>query len=200
MLPIIQISPVQPHWSADNVAHRSVWLSRARAATLARAVRRYELLVLPSFDAEVGEHELCNVVPELGTHLDIDPRVLSRVDPAQAGLRGNAAVAGKGPHDAWQDIGGDPDLFLFPEEGGQHGRSGPTNHGVGGWIRGIRCGGGEWRPGRVADDRRISGSVGLADGRDGSPQLVVILGVVEGDGAVGEGQVEYREQARGGLQ
>ena len=184
----------------DNVVSRSVWLYRARAATLARAVRRYELLVLPSFDAEVGEHELRNVVPELGTHLDIDPRVLSRVDSAQAGLGRYIAVAGKGPYDAWQDIGGDPDLILLPEEGGQHGRCGPANHAVGGWIRGIRCGGGERCPGRVADDRRIPGRIGLADGRDGPPQLVVILGVVEGDGAVGEGQVEHREQARGGLQ
>ena len=47
---------------------------------------------------------------------------------------------------------------------------------------------------------RRPGRVSLADGRDRSPDLVVVLGVIEGDGAVGEGQVEHREQARGGLQ
>ena len=74
------------------------------AAALTRSVRRHELLVSPSFTAEVGEHELCNGVPERQARLVIDPRVLSRVDPAQAGLRRHVVVAGKGPNDAWQNV------------------------------------------------------------------------------------------------
>ena len=151
-------------------------------------------------DAEVEKHELRNLVPELGAHLDLDPRVLPRVDPAQTGLGRHVVVAGKGPYDAWQDIGGDTDLILVPEEGGQHGRCVPTNHAVGGWIRGIKCGDGERRPGRVGDYGRIPELVGQADCRDRPQDLVVVFGIVEGDGAVGEGQVERREQARGGLQ
>src|SRR6266568_5363326 len=167
---------------------------------LARALRRHALLVSPSKKAEVGEYELRNVVPEPQAHLDIDPRVLSRVDPAQTSLGRNVAVAGKGSNGAWHNVGGDADVILVPEEGRQHGRSIPANHAMGRWIRGIGCGGGERRPGRIADRRGIPGRVGQADGRDGSPQLVVVFGVIEGDGAVGEGQVEYREQTRGGLQ
>jgi hypothetical protein len=75
-------------------------------------------------DANVGEHELRNRVPELRADIDINPRVLSCVDPAQACLSRNIIVAGKGPNDAWQDVRGDPDLILVPEEGGQHDRSG----------------------------------------------------------------------------
>ncbi len=130
----------------------------------------------------------------------IDPRVLSRVDAAQAGLGCNVVVAGKGPNDAWRDVGGYVDLILVPEEGGQHSRSGRANRAVGAWIRGIKCGDGERRPIRVADYCRIPARFGQADGRDGSPQLVVVFGVIEGDDAVGEGEVEHREQARRGLQ
>src|SRR5205085_12295504 len=70
----------------------------------------------------------------------------------------------------------------------------------GGWIRGIKRGDSKRRPSRVAGDCRIPDDVGQAYSRDGSPQLVVVFGVIESDGAVGEGQVEHREQARGGLQ
>jgi len=163
-------------------------------------VRCHELLVSPSFTAEVGEYELRNGVPERQARLVIDPCVLSREDPAQAGLRRHVVVAGKGPNDAWQYVRGDADLILVPEEGRQHGRSGRANGAVGAWIRGISCGDGERRPGRVADRRRIPVGVSQADGRDGPPELVVVLGVIEGDCAVGEGQVERREQARGALQ
>ena len=91
-------------------------------------------------------------------------------------------------------------MILVPEEGGQHGRSGRANRTVGAWIRRIKCGDGERRPGRVADCCRIPVGVGQADGRDRPPELVVVLGVVEGNGTVCEGQVEHREQARSGLQ
>src|SRR5207302_8543430 len=114
----------------------------------------------------------------------IDPRVLSREDTAQAGLRRHVRVAIKGPNGAWQNVGGYTDLILVPEEGGQHSRSGRANRAVGAWIRGIRCGDSEWRPGRVADRCRIPVGVGQADCRDRPPELVVVLGVVEGDGAV----------------
>ncbi len=76
-------------------------IDKARATALARAVRRRELLVSPSFTAEVGEYELRNGVPKLEACLVIEPSVLSRVDPAQAGLRRHVVVAGKGPNDAW---------------------------------------------------------------------------------------------------
>ncbi len=56
---------------------------------------------LACMDAEVGEHELRNVVPELQTCLVIEPRVQSREDPAQTGFHHNVVVAGKGPNDAW---------------------------------------------------------------------------------------------------
>jgi len=42
--------------------------------------------------------------------------MLSRVDPAQAGLGRNIVVASKGPNDPWQDVGGDLDLILVPKE------------------------------------------------------------------------------------
>ncbi len=57
-------------------------------------MRRHELLVSPSVTAEVGEHGLRNGVPEHHARLVIDPRVLSRVDPAQAGLA--IALSGQG--------------------------------------------------------------------------------------------------------
>src|SRR5437667_5407523 len=113
-----------------------------------RSVRRHELLVSPSFAAEVGEHELRNGVPERQACLMIEPCVLSRVDPAQAGLRRYVVVAGKGPNDAWQDVRGDADLILVPEKGGQYGRSGRANGAMGTWIRGISCSDRERRPGR----------------------------------------------------
>jgi hypothetical protein len=47
------------------------------------------------------KHELRNVLPELGAHFDLDPRVLPRVDPAQASLRRNVVVAGKRPNNPW---------------------------------------------------------------------------------------------------
>ena len=150
--------------------------------------------------AEVGVHELRNVVAKLEARLVIDPSVLSRVDPAQSCLGRNVAVAGKGPNGAWQNVGGDADLILVPEEGGQHGRSGRANRAVGAWIRGIKCGNGERRPIRIADYCRIPACFGQADGRDRPPDLVMVFGVIEGDGAVSEGEVEHREQARGGLQ
>ena len=103
----------------------------------------------------------------------IDPSVLSRVDPAQACLGRNVIVAGKGPNDAWQNVRGYADLILVPEEGGQHGRSGRANRTVGAWIRGIKCGDGERRPGRVADCCRIPVCVGQTDGRDRPPELVL---------------------------
>jgi len=71
---------------------------------------------------------------------------------------------------------------------------------MGAWIRGIKGSDGERRPGRVADRRRIPDSTGQANGRDRPPQLVVVLGIIEGDGAVGKGQVKHCKQARGGLQ
>ncbi len=163
-------------------------------------MHRHELLVSPSFIAEVWEHELRNGVPERQARLVIEPSVLSRVDPAQAGLRRHVAEAGKGPNNPWQDVRGDADLILVPEKGGQHSRPRRANSAVGAWIRGISCGDGERRPIRVADRRRIAVGVGQADGRDGPPELVVVLGVIEGDGTVGEGHVERREQARGGYQ
>src|SRR3989442_5311726 len=153
-----------------------------------------------SMTAEVGVHELRNVVAKLEARFVIDASVLSRVDPAQAGLGRNVAVAGKGPNGAWQNVGGDADLILVPEEGGQYGRSGRANRAVGAWIRGIKCGNGERRPIRVADYCRIPACFGQADGRDRPPDLVMVFGVIEGDAAVSEGEVEHREQARGGLQ
>ncbi len=108
----------------------------------------------------------------------IEPSVLSREDPAQAGLCRNVVVAGKGPNGTWQNVRGYPDLILVTEEGGQHGRSGRANRAVGAWIRGISRGDGERRPGRVADRRRIPVGVGQADCRDWPPELVVVLGVV----------------------
>ena len=130
----------------------------------------------------------------------IDQCVLSRVNAAQASLSRNVVIAGKVPNDAWQNVGGDANLILISEEGGQYGCSSRANRTVGAWIGGIECGRGERRPGRVTDRRWISVSVGLANSSDGPPQLVVVFGVVEGDGAVGEGQVECREQSCAGLQ
>jgi hypothetical protein len=66
----------------------------------AHAVYGHERLVLPSVKAEVGEHELRNVVPKLKTRLNIDPRVLPRVDAAQAGLGCNVVIADKAPSNA----------------------------------------------------------------------------------------------------
>jgi len=143
---------------------------------------------------------LRHVVPERVARIDGDPRVVSRVDPAQAGLVRYVAVAGIGRHNPWQDVGGCADLILVPEEGGQHGRCVRANHGVGGWIIGIKRSDDERCPGRVADYCRIPGRLGIADGCDGSPQLVVVFGVIESNDAIGEGQVEHREQPRGGFQ
>ncbi len=56
-----------------------------------------------------------NVAPERVAHIDCDPRVVSRVDPAQAGLGRYVAVAGIVRHDPWQDVGGCADLILVPE-------------------------------------------------------------------------------------
>ena len=164
------------------------------------AVRRHQLLVSPSLKAQVGDHKLRNVVPERVARIDIEPRVVSCVDSAQASLGRNIAVAGIARNDAWQNVGGDADLILVPEEGGQYGRSSRANRAVGAWIRGIRCSDGQRRPIRVANCCRIPVGVGQADGRDRPPEQVVVLGVIEGDGAVSERQVEHREQARGGLQ
>src|SRR5258708_11149931 len=110
----------------------------------------------PDFiDVEVGKHKLRNVVPKHQAGLVIEPSVLSREDPAQAGLRRNVVVAGKGPNGTWQNIRGYPDLILVTEEGGQHGRSGRANRAVGAWIRGIRCGDADPRPIPVAALRRL---------------------------------------------
>src|SRR5215469_5905888 len=113
------------------------------------------MLVVPLLDAQVGNHKLCNVLPELGSHFNIDPRVLSRVDATEAGVSRHVVVAGKASNNAWQNVGGEADGILIPEEGGQHCRAVPTDHAVGGRISGIECSGGKRRPGRVADDGRI---------------------------------------------
>ena len=42
--------------------------------------------------------------------------------------------------------------------------------------------------------------VGLPDGGDGTPQLVGVFRVVQGDGGVGQGGVELGEQMRGAVQ
>ena len=73
------------------------------------------------------KHELRNVLPKLGAHLDIDPGVLSRVNAAQACFRRNSAVAGKSPHNPWQDVGCETDVILIPEEfSAEHGTLTPT--------------------------------------------------------------------------
>ncbi|TMD65482.1 MAG: hypothetical protein E6I91_09965 [Chloroflexi bacterium] len=73
-------------------------------------------------EVEVGKHDLRNGVPELQARLVIDPRVHSREDPAQTSLCRHIVVAGKGPNGTRQNVGGDPDLILVAEEGGEHGR------------------------------------------------------------------------------
>ena len=63
------------------------------------------------------KHELRNGVTEGRAHLDLDSRVLPRVDPAQACLRRNVGVAGKASYDPWQHVRGNTDVILVPEEG-----------------------------------------------------------------------------------
>src|SRR5258708_8695236 len=82
----------------------------------------------PAFiDVEVGKHKLRNVVPKHQAGLVIEPSVLSREDPAQAGLRRNVVVAGKGPNGTRQNIRGYPDLILVPDEADHHVPSAPPN-------------------------------------------------------------------------
>src|SRR5690349_8108336 len=68
------------------------------------------------------------------------------------------------------------------------------------WIRGVEGCHGERRPIRYANSGWIAVCVGLANGRDGPPQLVVVLGFVESNCAVGEGEIKGSEQASGGRQ
>lgn len=130
------------------------------------------------------EHELCNVLPELHARLVIDPSVRAPIDPAQASIHRRVCIAGKDQSGA---VIGYPHLIMITEERGQHDRSGCANRAVGGWIRRIRWGGDERRLGWVADYEWISDRIGLTDCRDGSPQLVVVFGIIEGDCAVCEG-------------
>ena len=51
-----------------------------------------------------------------------------------------------------------------------------------------------------ADGLGVAVAVGQPDRRDGAPELIAVLGVVEGDRRVGDAQVQGREEPRRGGQ
>ena len=52
-------------------------------------------------------------------------------------------------------------------------------------------------PGFIGDGGVVAVFIGALDGGDGSPVVVVILGVPDGDAGVGEGDIEQGEKLRG---
>ncbi len=92
---------------------------------------------------------------------------------------------------------GDREVLVVAVEAGEHVGAGGADRavraGVGGVGRGVP---GEREPVRVGDGLRVAVAVGEADRRDRPPELVGVLGVVEGDRRVGEAEVQGREQPR----
>src|SRR4029077_8102736 len=142
-----------------------------------------------------GEHEAGHVVAQLDPGDVVESRVHATVDPAQAGLGRGGAISVEFPHHPRQHVRGDTDAVVITEEPGQHGRAGCADGAVGAWVGRVGRGRKEWGPGRVPGHGRGAVPAG-ANRRDRSPDEVLVLGVVEGDGGVGERQVEERKQLR----
>ena len=126
----------------------------------------------------------------------VDPSVDAAVDTAQPGLAGGGAVAVEGPGHAGEHVRGDGDPVVVTEEAGQHRGSGAADSAVGTGIGRIGRRGQERSPARVTGGGRVAVVVCIPDGCDGSPEMEVILGVVEGDGGVRQRKVEKHEQSR----
>ncbi len=88
-------------------------------------------------------------------------------------------------------------MLVVAVEAGEHVGAGGADRAVRAGVGGVGGGvAGERQPVRVGDRVRVAVGVGEADRGDRPPQLVGVLGVVEGDRRVGEAEVERGEQPR----
>src|SRR3981081_3920497 len=126
------------------------------------------------------DHESGDVMTLLEAGFVVDPSVDAAVDTAQPGLAGGGAVAGEGTGHAGEHVRGDGDPVVVTEEAGQHRSSGAADSAVGTGIERIGRRGQERGPARVTGGGRVAVVVCIPDGRDRSPEMEVVLGVVEG--------------------
>ena len=113
---------------------------------------------------------------------------------------GGGGEAGEGAVDSRQPGGGDGEAGVVPVLGRQHRCGGRADAGVGGGVFLERRGGQQRRPGGVSDGGRVAVGVGAGDRGDRPPAVVGVLGVPDGNGGVGQGDVGEREHAGGALE
>src|SRR5690242_8574347 len=140
--------------------------------------------------SEVVKDEVGDPSAEDLAGLVVEPGVLAGEDAAEPGLVRGGLETAERPGDVAQGYG---QVLVLAVESGEHGGRGLADGAVGSRVGRVSRGNRERVPVRVPHDAGIAGGVAQLDRGDRPPDQVVILGVIQADGGVGQGEVEVGE-------
>ena len=98
--------------------------------------------------------------------------------------------------DSGQSFGVDPERSVIPENSAQDRGSRRAYGGMAGHVlRMCSSHSQPWRPVQIGIRCRISVQIGVCDGGDWTPELIVVLGIPAGDRSIGHREVEKCENS-----